>query len=120
MKRTVSTFVGSITMQTEVVLTLPPLVAPTLRTPKSKIVEDLLGRPVEVGDLPSPNDRWTQKKKLILISALADGLITASEAQKKYSLSADELNSWVELYDTHGLSALRSTYIRDYRDQPSQ
>ncbi len=73
------------------------------------------GARITVNDLPLSVDRWTVSKKLLIMIAIKEGLITMEEASKRYFLSIEELDSWKKLDAKHGPTALRSTRLQDYR-----
>lgn len=67
-------------------------------------------------DLPPPDtQRWVVRRKAAVVAGIREGLLTAEEACKMYSISAEELESWQRLVDRHGLRGLRATDLRKYR-----
>jgi Protein of unknown function (DUF1153) len=67
-------------------------------------------------DLP-PDDtkRWVASRKAAVVRALTSGLITREEAIERYSLSEEEIDSWVAAVARHGERALRTTRLQAYR-----
>ncbi len=66
---------------------------------------------------PSDTRRWVTRRKATVVTAVRIGLITLEEACRRYALSVEEFMSWQRLVETHGVEALRTTRIRDYRMQ---
>jgi transposase-like protein len=66
--------------------------------------------------LPLPGDRWMPRRKAIVISALCEGGTTVEDVCRLYSLSMDELISWIAAFERHGLQGLRSTRLQLYRE----
>jgi hypothetical protein len=66
--------------------------------------------------LPETNlTRWTIKAKLAICEAIDLGQLSRVEALSRYSLSADELDSWIAKATRHGMPGLRVTRIKQYR-----
>ncbi|QCO56901.1 DUF1153 domain-containing protein (plasmid) [Pseudorhodobacter turbinis] len=67
-------------------------------------------------DLP-PEDtkRWVASRKAVVVHAVVHGLISESEALKRYSLSEEEFALWREAVESHGENALKVTAIQKYR-----
>ena len=71
---------------------------------------------LSVADLPSDaHVRWVASRKLTVVRAVVYGLVPLETALKKYNLSEDEFFSWVDGAAKHGENALKSTYIKKYR-----
>lgn len=69
-------------------------------------------------DLPSPSTtRWVASRKAAVVRAVANGLITAEEAIRTYSLSEEELESWRTAVERHGEKALKTTAIQQFREK---
>ncbi len=67
-------------------------------------------------DLPPPETRrWVASRKAVVVKAVVFGLITQSEALKRYSLSEEELALWFTAVQRHGEKALKVTTIQKYR-----
>jgi Protein of unknown function (DUF1153) len=67
-------------------------------------------------ELPPPDvKRWTIRRKAAVVTAIANGVLTREEACRRYQLSEEELLSWQQAYETHGLPGLRSTRLQQYR-----
>ena len=74
------------------------------------------GRKLTVEDLPPPGTaRWMPRKKAVIVAAVRGGLLSLSEAQKRYALTPEEFSSWQDAMDQFGLEGLRATRLRDYR-----
>lgn len=68
--------------------------------------------------LPDKNTkRWVVRKKAQVVMAIRSGELSIDEAMSRYSLSEEEISSWIRLLDAHGMRGLRSTRIQDYRTQ---
>ena len=76
------------------------------------------GRPIALTDLP-PNGirRWTPMRKAEVVACVRAGLITPANACERYMLSEEELQSWSRHLDKHGVSALRTTRLQEYRNR---
>ena len=68
------------------------------------------------GDLPPPETtRWVASRKLLIVQAIASGLIAEGEALERYNLSSEELDCWRSAVLRHGKSALKVTTLQKYR-----
>lgn len=66
--------------------------------------------------LPPPNtQRWVKSRKLAVIKAIENGLLSDEQACERYQLSQEELDSWKKALNRHGPGALRTTHINRYR-----
>ena len=72
-------------------------------------------------DLPPTHEsRWGAKRKAQVVTAVESGLLSLSEARRRYALSVEEFVSWqraLHSYGTRGLQAisLRLSQRRDRR-----
>lgn len=67
-------------------------------------------------DLPSRGTRrWVARRKALVVTAVATGLVSEEEACDMYGLSTEELHSWRVAMETHGARALRATAVQKYR-----
>lgn len=67
-------------------------------------------------DLPPPDtERWVASRKLIVVRAVAHGLISEDEALERYALSAEEFALWRDAVAIHGEKALKVTSLQKYR-----
>ena len=74
------------------------------------------GDVVTVADLPSPQTtRWVIRRKAEIVLAVHAGLLTLEEACARYRLTAEEFQSWQTAIERHGLLALRTTQLQQYR-----
>lgn len=75
------------------------------------------GYGLTLSDLP-PRDtkRWVPRRKALVVFAIEGGLISATEACKRYELTIDELQSWKRLIQKHGVPGLRATKVKLYRE----
>lgn len=70
--------------------------------------------------LPPPDTkRWVMRRKAQVVAGVRNGLLTVEEACTRYNISEEEYKSWVRLMDSHGVRALRTTRLKDYRS-PSE
>jgi hypothetical protein len=77
----------------------------------------------EITLLPPPNtQRWVKSRKLAVIKAIENGVLSDEQACQRYSLSQEELDSWKRALNRHGPGALRTTHLNRYRraDTPKQ
>lgn len=65
--------------------------------------------------LPLPGERWVPRRKAMVLAALRETEITVEEVCRVYSLSRDELASWVGSFERHGVPGLRATRVQLYR-----
>ena len=72
----------------------------------------------EFDSLPPPNARWIPRRKAQVLTALSRGVINVEDACARYSLSAEELESWRQAATSRdGLAALKITrLVRHRRD----
>ena len=67
-------------------------------------------------DLPPPDTRrWVASRKAAVVRGVVYGLITQSEAQHLYRVSAEEFQSWISAIAEHGEDALKTTSLKKYR-----
>lgn len=64
---------------------------------------------------PVDTKRWVASRKAAVVAAVRHGLLTEAEACARYGLSPEELESWRQALDEHGVGALRTTRIQLYR-----
>ena len=77
-----------------------------------------MGEPMTLGDLPAPGtERWVVRRKAEVVAGVRGGLISLKEACTRYNLSEDEFETWLKQFQIHGLSGLRATGLKKYRDQ---
>jgi transposase-like protein len=71
---------------------------------------------MSLADLPPPDTkRWVASRKAAVVAAVDQGLIGDAEACTRYGLTAEELASWRNALDEHGVGALRTTRLQLYR-----
>ena len=74
-----------------------------------------------VDSLPAPDTkRWVIRRKAMVVAALRLGMLTVEEACHRYKLSIDEMQSWQNLVDLHGMRGLRVTRPKYYRTSGSK
>jgi transposase-like protein len=64
--------------------------------------------------LPVDVRRWTPKRKLAVILAVAVGEITFEELAARYRMSAEEFRSWQRDYEDHGEVGLHASRLQHY------
>lgn len=68
-----------------------------MNKPAITVVRGPKGIPICINDLPASNEtRWIKSKKEIVASAVRGGLLTIEEAGRRYRLSQEELDGWME------------------------
>jgi len=65
--------------------------------------------------LPLFHTRWVISRKLQLLSAIEDDLITLEEASDRYLLTMQELLSWQVHKTRYGERGLLATQVQKYR-----
>ncbi|WP_300029870.1 DUF1153 domain-containing protein [uncultured Roseobacter sp.] len=82
--------------------------------PRSVTLAD--GSVMTQADLPPPTTRrWVASRKAAVVRGVAYGLISQSDALKRYSISDDEFHEWVRAVSEHGEDALKATSVQKYR-----
>lgn len=64
---------------------------------------------------PADTKRWVVSRKAIVVDAVRKGLVTLPDVCAHYSLSEEEIRSWMKLSEKGGSRALRVTRLQDYR-----
>jgi hypothetical protein len=64
---------------------------------------------------PADTKRWVVSRKAIVVDAVRKGHITLAEVCERYTLSEEEIRSWMKLAERGGSRALRVTRLQDYR-----
>ncbi|MGR3541364.1 MAG: CtrA inhibitor SciP [Hasllibacter sp.] len=78
------------------------------------------GGRMTLGDLPPRGTlRWVAGRKAAVVRAISAGLVSRDWAIDAYDLSDEELDGWIEMAGLHGEAALRTTALKQYRDQTS-
>ncbi|MEM1075281.1 MAG: DUF1153 domain-containing protein [Pseudomonadota bacterium] len=82
--------------------------------PRSVTLAD--GTVMTQADLPAANTRrWVASRKAAVVRGVAYGLLSQSEALKRYNLSEEEFHEWVKAVSEHGEAALKATALQKYR-----
>lgn len=75
-----------------------------------------IGESNDLSHLPPPDTkRWVVSRKALVVDAVRKGLITLADACQRYTLSEEEIRSWMKLCERGGARALRVTRLQDYR-----
>ncbi len=86
------------------------------RPSRAEVVIGPAGQPLTVDNLPSPETkRWVMSRKADVVAAVRRGRIGRNEACDRYGISDEELLSWEQLIDAHGLRGLLTTRLQEYR-----
>jgi len=64
---------------------------------------------------PETTQRWVASRKATVVRGVLYGLVTLSEAKKKYGISDEEFGAWVSAVAEHGEDALKVTALKKYR-----
>lgn len=83
--------------------------------PRTVVLAD--GSVLSLADLPPRRTRWVASRKAIVVNAVRHRLITRDDALTRYGLTGEELDSWCDAVDRHGIGALRVTALQKYRDR---
>ena len=59
--------------------------------------------------------RWTARRKVAVVAAVLGGVISREEVCRRYGLSINEVLSWQNTLQMHGVSGLRTTRLQKYR-----
>ncbi len=79
-------------------------------------MRELRGQLEHEYELPPPDTkRWVIKRKLAVVIAVKNGVITLEEVCRRYNLSVEEFLTWQEMNDRHGIQGLRTTRLQDFR-----
>ena len=74
------------------------------------------GKIMTRADLPAADTvRWVASRKAAVVRGVVYGLIAQEEALKRYGLSRDEFIEWLSAVSEHGEAALKTTYLKRYR-----
>lgn len=73
------------------------------------------GSILTIADLPKPTTRWVASRKATVVNAVIHGLITRDEALRRYEISSEEFDAWVEAIRQHGNAALKVTRLQNFR-----
>ena len=75
-----------------------------------------LKQPVNSVDLPPAGvTRWVPSRKAQVVSAVRNGILSLNEACERYALTVEEFSSWQRAIERFGLSGLRATRAKQYR-----
>jgi hypothetical protein len=64
---------------------------------------------------PADTRRWVASRKAAVVRAVRHGLLSQEQALSYYSLSEEELQSWVVAESVHGQEALKTTRLQKFR-----
>lgn len=74
------------------------------------------GEPLTLDMLPPPDTkRWVVRRKAEVVAAIRGGLLSVQQACARYNLSEEEIATWQDLVEAHGLPGLRTTRVNQYR-----
>lgn len=66
-------------------------------------------------ELPPVNERWTTRRKAVVVVAVRRGQVSLDEVCRRYMLSVDEFMAWERDFDRYGVPGLRTTRYQIYR-----
>ena len=70
----------------------------------------------DLSHLPPPETkRWVVSRKAQVVDAIRKNVLTLADACARYSLTEEEVRSWMKLAERGGSRALRVTRLQDYR-----
>lgn len=64
---------------------------------------------------PASTQRWVASRKAAVVRGVLYGLVTQSEALRRYGLSEEEFRGWVAAVAEHGEEALKATAVKKFR-----
>lgn len=64
---------------------------------------------------PVSTQRWVASRKAAVVRGVLYGLISQSDALRRYGLSEEEFLGWVTAVAEHGEEALKATAVKKYR-----
>ena len=74
------------------------------------------GRRLTRSDLPpKTTTRWVASRKASVVLAVEAGVIDKVEVCETYALSGEEFDGWVLAVRSHGVGALKTTKLQNYR-----
>jgi hypothetical protein len=89
---------------------------PFEKRPRVSHVVGPKGSRLTITDLPTPETkRWGARRKAELVVAIRGELISLEEACSRYKLTVEELLSWQESFDKHGVHGLRIMGTKTHR-----
>ena len=62
---------------------------------------------------PADTKRWVINRKLAVVLAVKNGVITLEEVCRRYNISVEEFLTWQEMNDR--IRGLRATRLQDFR-----
>ena len=74
------------------------------------------GEKMTITDLPAPETRrWVPRRKARVVAAVEGGLISEEEAFERYSITAEEYDTWKAAMSKFGMRGLCVTQINRVR-----
>jgi hypothetical protein len=70
---------------------------------------------LQVPELPRAEQRWTVRRKAVVVEAVRGGWVPIDEACALYNISIDEFLAWERDLDRYGEPGLRTTRYQIYR-----
>ena len=71
---------------------------------------------LRAGMPPANTTRWVASRKAAVVAAVNAGVIDKDDVETRYGVSEEELASWCESLEKHGVGGLRATRAQLYRD----
>lgn len=68
-------------------------------------------------NLPSAETtRWVASRKAAVVAAVKAEVISKEEVERRYGVSEEELEQWMNSLEKHGVGGLRATRLQLYKD----
>lgn len=65
---------------------------------------------------PIETTRWVASRKAAIVAAVNAEVISRTDVERRYGVSAEELDQWVNSLQKHGVGGLRATRTQVYKD----
>lgn len=65
---------------------------------------------------PVDTTRWVASRKAAVVAAVKAEVITKAEVERRYGVSEEELEQWMNSLEKHGVGGLRATRSQVYKD----
>ena len=65
---------------------------------------------------PTDTTRWVASRKAAVVAAVNAEVLTRADVERRYGVSEEELEQWINSLQKHGVGGLRATRTQAYRD----
>ncbi len=65
---------------------------------------------------PTDTTRWVASRKAAVVAAVNAEVISRADVERRYGVSEEELDQWVNSLQKHGVGGLRATRMQVYKD----